>query len=236
MPLFGHNHQNPPSTTMTGRVHARNDPNYNDVNDNYDHRGVDPNYRDDVQNTTTHPREYGRGGAGASGVGPAHNNLESDYPQDYDNRGFQSNAPQNQPTQYGGGYPDPYDKSVRHGGYASGPAMNAAGQGTGMGAGGTQTNTITNPQAREGRRLERNGKLEHAAGILISSQSMKAKGLAKEEEGKRLRMQAEDIAQAEVLEREAAMRRQRAGATNPPQVTGGGVRNDLFGGPRQPNF
>jgi hypothetical protein len=54
------------------------------------------------------------------------------------------------------------------------------------------------------------GKIEHAIGSLIGSASLKAKGLQKEQEAASMKVQSQEIAEAERLEREAMMRRERA--------------------------
>jgi hypothetical protein len=54
------------------------------------------------------------------------------------------------------------------------------------------------------------GKVEQAVGTLLSSQSLKAKGLQKEEEARALKAQSRELTAAEQLEKEAAMRRERA--------------------------
>ena len=52
------------------------------------------------------------------------------------------------------------------------------------------------------------GKVEFALGSLVGSQGMKAKGLEKEREADAATMRRLHLAEAERLEREAAMRRQ----------------------------
>ncbi|KAF8577161.1 hypothetical protein K439DRAFT_1622301 [Ramaria rubella] len=54
------------------------------------------------------------------------------------------------------------------------------------------------------------GKLEHAAGTLLCSSSLRAKGLQKEQEAQALKVQAAELGAAERLESEAAARRERA--------------------------
>ncbi|KAJ7269609.1 hypothetical protein C8J57DRAFT_1716675 [Mycena rebaudengoi] len=54
------------------------------------------------------------------------------------------------------------------------------------------------------------GKIEHAIGTIVGSSSLKAKGLQKEEEARGLKIQSQELAEAERLESQAALRRERA--------------------------
>ncbi|KAJ7589253.1 hypothetical protein C8J56DRAFT_1164113 [Mycena floridula] len=54
------------------------------------------------------------------------------------------------------------------------------------------------------------GKVEHVAGTLLGSSSLKAKGIQKEQEAKAAKVQSSELAEAERLEAEALMRRERA--------------------------
>ncbi|CAK5274212.1 unnamed protein product [Mycena citricolor] len=54
------------------------------------------------------------------------------------------------------------------------------------------------------------GKMEHALGTLVGSQSLKAKGLQKEQEAKAYKVQSSELNRAEALEQEALARRDRA--------------------------
>ena len=53
------------------------------------------------------------------------------------------------------------------------------------------------------------GKVESALGSMVGSSTLKAKGLEKEREANSANMQALELAEAERLEREAMMRRQK---------------------------
>jgi hypothetical protein len=57
---------------------------------------------------------------------------------------------------------------------------------------------------------EMTGKVEHAIGSMIGSKSLKAKGIQKEQEAQAFKVQGSELAEAERLEREALMRRERA--------------------------
>jgi len=54
------------------------------------------------------------------------------------------------------------------------------------------------------------GKVEHAVGALVGSSALKAKGLEKQQEAANIKLQTQEIAEAERLESEARMRRERA--------------------------
>ncbi|GJJ10831.1 hypothetical protein Clacol_005059 [Clathrus columnatus] len=72
------------------------------------------------------------------------------------------------------------------------------------------------------------GKLEHAAGTLLCSSTLKAKGIQKEQEAQALKVQSAEITAAQRLEQEARARRERAVAHGAdPQVlqTMGGNNN-----------
>lgn len=54
------------------------------------------------------------------------------------------------------------------------------------------------------------GKVESAIGSMVGSNALKAKGLQKEQESNAVKLQTSELAEAERLEREAMMRRERA--------------------------
>lgn len=54
------------------------------------------------------------------------------------------------------------------------------------------------------------GKIEHAIGTMVGSQSLKAKGLQKEQQAQAFKAQSAEISEAERLEHEASLRRERA--------------------------
>jgi len=102
-----------------------------------------------------------------------------------------------------------------HAGMANGGAMNAGGvNGGGM-------------NAKEVKSMEMKGKAQQLAGMVLSSQSMKAKGLAKEQEAVALRHQGENLEQAERHEAEARLARERAVAhgAHPEHGELGGARS-----------
>ncbi|KAJ6511559.1 hypothetical protein C8R47DRAFT_1207891 [Mycena vitilis] len=95
--------------------------------------------------------------------------------------------------------------------------MGGAGTGTGMGTGtGAGNNTGMggvghgNEPHGSGGGSSMTGKIEHAVGSAIGSKSLQAKGLEKEQEAKALKIQSHEMAEAERLEHEAGVRRERA--------------------------
>ncbi|KAJ3487803.1 hypothetical protein NLI96_g3296 [Meripilus lineatus] len=74
------------------------------------------------------------------------------------------------------------------------------------------------------------GKVEHAVGSLVGSQALKAKGIQKEQEASAFKAQSAEIAEAERLEKEAMLRRERA------VQHGAHPRNKALGGGQEPNF
>ena len=99
--------------------------------------------------------------------------------------------------------------------------MNAGGPGSGLGATGpnphvppashinpTAPNSGSGPSGGGGSRLA--GKAERAVGSLVGSQALKERGFQKEQEAGAFKMQSAEIAEAERLEKEALMRRERA--------------------------
>ncbi|KAI0074471.1 hypothetical protein K474DRAFT_1532576 [Panus rudis PR-1116 ss-1] len=92
------------------------------------------------------------------------------------------------------------------------------------------------PSGGAGTRMA--GKMEHAVGTMVGSQALKTKGIQKEQEAQAFKMQSAEIAEAERLEREATLRRERAvqhGAHPQNKQLGGGVGaqeyGNNFGGP-----
>ncbi|KAI0716679.1 hypothetical protein C8Q76DRAFT_725183 [Earliella scabrosa] len=71
------------------------------------------------------------------------------------------------------------------------------------------------------------GKAERAVGTLVGSQALKEKGFQKEQEAGAFKMQSAEIAEAERLEKEALMRRERAVAhgAHPENRHLGGLQN-----------
>ncbi|THV04771.1 hypothetical protein K435DRAFT_790771 [Dendrothele bispora CBS 962.96] len=104
-------------------------------------------------------------------------------------------------------------------GYSSGDPYSSAGVGHDNFNAGTgnipPTHALHAGQATAGERHGSGGsgitgKVEKAVGTMIGSHSLKAKGMEKEKEAQALKMQSSELAEAERLEREAMMRRERA--------------------------
>ncbi|KAI0266503.1 hypothetical protein BC834DRAFT_132137 [Gloeopeniophorella convolvens] len=72
------------------------------------------------------------------------------------------------------------------------------------------------------------GKVEHAVGTLVGSNALKARGAEKEQEANAFKDQSREIAEAERLEREAMIRRERAVAhgAHPDNRHLGGLGNN----------
>nr|GAT48164.1 predicted protein [Mycena chlorophos] len=91
------------------------------------------------------------------------------------------------------------------------PAYGAGTGGPGMGAGGQQIPPAHAVNASGGGGgSAMTGKIEHAVGSIVGSKSLKAKGIQKEQEARALKVQSGELAEAERLENEARMRRERA--------------------------
>ena len=89
-----------------------------------------------------------------------------------------------------------------------GAGANAAGNGGGVPPAAHVNTSNDSRSGGSGRRLE--GKAERAVGSLVGSQALKERGLQKEQEAGAFKMQSAEIAEAERLEKEALMRRERA--------------------------
>lgn len=94
-----------------------------------------------------------------------------------------------------------------------GAGANAVGTGNGVDTGtavppAAHINTSGSRSGGGGRRLE--GKAERAVGSLVGSRALKERGMQKEQEASAFKMQSSEIAEAERLEKEALMRRERA--------------------------
>ncbi|KAI8976587.1 hypothetical protein BD414DRAFT_400169, partial [Trametes punicea] len=112
--------------------------------------------------------------------------------------------------------------------------------GTGAGANppvppASHINTDNSRSGGGGTRLA--GKAERAAGAMVGSQALKERGFQKEQEAGAFKMQSAEIAEAERLEKEALMRRERAVAhgAHPDNRHLGGLQNantlsDVTGG------
>ncbi len=126
---------------------------------------------------------------------------------------------------------DPYSQSHA----AGGPVTGA---GAGMNEPPVPPATHINPDNRSGSGGSRlAGKAERGLGTLVGSQALKEKGFQKEQEAGAFKQQSAEIAEAEKLEKEALMRRERAVAhgAHPDNRHLGGLQNantlsDVSGG------
>ncbi|EJF59571.1 hypothetical protein DICSQDRAFT_128244 [Dichomitus squalens LYAD-421 SS1] len=108
---------------------------------------------------------------------------------------------------------------------------NQAGIGAGVNASGngvppaSHINTSNQTSGRGTHRLE--GKAEKAVGSLVGSQALKERGFQKEQEAGAFKTQSAELAEAERLEKEALMRRERAVAhgAHPANMHLGGLQN-----------
>ncbi|KAJ7665958.1 hypothetical protein DFH06DRAFT_1295167 [Mycena polygramma] len=90
-------------------------------------------------------------------------------------------------------------------------AGNHAGMGAGNGAGGIPpAGTLNHGNQGGGSGKSMTGKIEHVVGSVVGSKSLKEKGILKEQEARGLKIQSQELAEAERLEQEAGMRRERA--------------------------
>jgi len=81
-------------------------------------------------------------------------------------------------------------------------------------------------QTRGGTGQRLTGKVESAIGSMVGSNALKAKGLQKEQEANAMKIQGAELAEAERLEREAMLRRERAvshGAHPDNKALGAGI-------------
>ncbi|KAL6302994.1 hypothetical protein BKA93DRAFT_826886 [Sparassis latifolia] len=138
----------------------------------------------------------------------------------------------------------------------------AGGPNTGYGAGGNQGNiggynAVSDPHNQpvgqssvppagtinDGSRSSRGGgrtvgRVEQAVGSMVGSQALKEKGLLKEQEAGAFKAQSAEIGEAERLEREAVMRRERAVAhgAHPDNKYLGGRQGGPTGGSREEQY
>ncbi|OSC97789.1 hypothetical protein PYCCODRAFT_1376436 [Trametes coccinea BRFM310] len=142
-------------------------------------------------------------------------------------------------NQTGGAYPNQAGVGNTGTGMGADPYANqtaaAGGPGTGV-APGTGANPPVPPAGHinadpnrtgggAGSRLA--GKAERAAGTMVGSQALKERGFQKEQEANAFKTQSAEIAEAERLEKEALMRRERAVAhgAHPDNRHLGGLQN-----------
>ncbi|KAH9941752.1 uncharacterized protein BXZ73DRAFT_98142 [Epithele typhae] len=112
--------------------------------------------------------------------------------------------------------------------------MQQGGSGSGVGGAGPNPNVppVTHinagvPGNAPSKSGQLTGKAERAVGSLVGSQALKERGFMKEQEAGAFKMQSAEIAEAERLEKEALMRRERAVAhgAHPDNRHLGGMQN-----------
>jgi len=137
-----------------------------------------------------------------AGVGTQHHHHDPLYPS--------PNVPTTTQSTAQGGQ---FDNS-NNGGYGAQPGTGASVPGTNaQSAARPHTDAAGNPinsshSSGGGKRME--GKIERVVGTIVGSESLKAKGLAKEQEAAELKFQASELSEAERLEQGAHARRERA--------------------------
>ncbi|KZS98257.1 hypothetical protein SISNIDRAFT_481019 [Sistotremastrum niveocremeum HHB9708] len=217
MPLLGNHHNN---NTTNAADYGSNQPGYagnaadpnagygtnNTLTGHGTHHNAavnDPNYSTTgTGHHNHHPGATGVAAGAALGAGAeahhAHNRHEGNLAaqQDPANMGAHHNplysspnAPGGNTTTVGGAGATGTNATNTTGG-ASGPVKTASGH-----SAGTQAMI---------------GKVEHAAGVILSSQTLKAKGLAKEEEAAAVKAQNQELANAQQMENSANLARDRA--------------------------
>jgi len=91
------------------------------------------------------------------------------------------------------------------------PGAEAAALGTGAGAGvGTHSGNLKTASGKSPSTQAFIGKVEHAVGTIVHSESLKAKGIAKEQEAIAIKNQSLETREAERLESQAGLARDRA--------------------------
>jgi len=195
MPLFGSKHNNNDNietTTGGGRHHHMNPDNGLGTTGNYPAGTTGTGMLGNDAYPASQQSQgmmAGQQGYGHSGLGGSDNLAQNQY-------GTTGHGLNNE-TGYGTG-------GMGMGGHGQTPASGIPS--TGMVNHGTTGHT--SGSGGTGQRLT--GKVESAIGTLVGSSSLKAKGLQKEQEANAIKLQGRELAEAERLEREALMRRERA--------------------------
>ncbi|EKM58039.1 uncharacterized protein PHACADRAFT_182430 [Phanerochaete carnosa HHB-10118-sp] len=86
---------------------------------------------------------------------------------------------------------------------------------------------------RSGKASSTTGKMERIAGTMFCNQTLKAKGMQKEQQAQAFAAQSAELSEAQRLEQEASIRRQRAvdhGAHPANKALGGAAQAQEFGG------
>ncbi|PPQ78616.1 hypothetical protein CVT25_010580 [Psilocybe cyanescens] len=180
MPLFGSKHKHDDNTAMNNTTGGGRHHQADHGLNNYPAGGAGPN--------TMGPTHMGAGQQGLTGA--------NDF------------APGQHGTGHSGVMGNRYDQDpAAFGAGGLGPTHAAGARGAGIPATGT-VNHGDNTTGGAGQRLT--GKVESAIGSMVGSNALKSKGLQKEQEANAIKLQGRELAEAERLEREALMRRERA--------------------------
>lgn len=198
MPLFGKKHDNKAADAVRDEHHAP---------------GVGTGTGAGLTQSTDYANTGGAGANRGMGGGPMQG-------------GYDTSAPMNQGQ--GQGYADPNARNVPGTGGGMGathqqhPSQQHAGRnqqfdntssgGAGGGGGLPPSNTLNQqpgqPHGNTSGRIT--GKVEHAVGSLVGSNKLKERAAEKETEANAYKAQSSELAEAERLEREAMLRRERA--------------------------
>ncbi|RDB27857.1 hypothetical protein Hypma_002305 [Hypsizygus marmoreus] len=161
-----------------------------------------------------HQQTEGVTGTGILGQGQGRHSQQAQAQPGYNTQQQQPgyNQQQQQQQQYPGGN-EGYGAGTGAGagpGYGAGAGGGAQGGYPGASSGIPPAGNVTSGHVGGGSGGGLTGKIERTVGSLIGSESLKAKGLQKEQEANAIKMQGSELAEAERLEREARMRRERA--------------------------
>jgi len=165
-------------------------------------------------------------GAGAGDTGPGYGNSATGH----NNTGYNNSS-----GHTGAGYDTQPNMSAQQPGYGSGMNNQSADPYSNTVNANDPTMAPTNhfndgQRSGGGSRLA--GKMEHAVGSVVGSQALKNKGMQKEQESQAFKAQSAEIGEAERLEREAMLRRERAvqhGAHPENKQLGGAMNAQSYG-------
>ncbi|KAL1717070.1 hypothetical protein EV715DRAFT_292610 [Schizophyllum commune] len=161
------------------------------------HYGTEDAYEGMGAHTAPHGREYA--------AEPYGNNLNTHH------GGVATHAGPGVTETHGPGYqrgaaPPTHGGIGHHGGGVNAAPATGTGHAYGTGVGAPRSTGAGMGARSSGSGHETMGKLEHAAGTLLSSNTLKARGAQKEQEGRTLK----ELGEADRMEEEANIRRQRA--------------------------
>ncbi|KAF9477959.1 hypothetical protein BDN70DRAFT_896110 [Pholiota conissans] len=162
-------------------------------------------------------------GAGMGNVNTFGQTQASGPGGNYNDNNFPSSG------QHGSGHPIAQEVPYASTGIGSGHQGYSGGRG--VPAAGAIDHGTSETSGAHGVGGKLSGKIESAIGSIVGSDALKAKGLQKEQEANSVKLQGRELAEAERLEREALMRRERAVAHGAnPGNSGLGAGNPGVGG------